>query len=317
MEDKPSSEEIGVQDLFRQFGEILNRITNLFLRFFNFILRNLIILIVLVVVGATIGYFMDKTTDEKFETDFVVSTVVPGSGNYLEKGLAEFKSDLNREDIDWRKKWNIDTEQKPTVSFETSSNMRVRFMSEGEEEYIDFLKSNAALDLAGVENSLKEEAVSYNVKVIHSAETDANKVLEGILLQLRDNDYFKELSREVSKDLIFRKESNYFLLSQIDSLFKSVSKGMSKNAASSNDVVFNNQAMDLGELVNRRIELQEDNSDVIEKSVLAEDLLRKTDEGRSKKIPHNYIVIIPCVLVGLFFVAVFFSIAFKKSRELR
>src|SRR5690554_5806149 len=95
MDSQPTqnnNEEIDLGDLFRLIKRFFEKIGNLLLRFLSFLLRNAIVLIILIVIGAIIGYFWQKSIEPLYKTEIIVATSF-GSQEYLFKAIdeAEYK----------------------------------------------------------------------------------------------------------------------------------------------------------------------------------------------------------------------------------
>lgn len=319
MDQKNPSEEIDMLDLFRLIKRGFIAIGDVFLRFFNFLLRNIIILVILVVVGVLIGWFLDSKTEKTYKTEVIVATNYD-SGEYLYKAINEIGFDLSKPDSTVLKKIGVSAKEAKKLKIEVEPVVVLKPTTDDEQRYMVMIKENNLLDADQMKEMFKKSAEEQKITLYHPLSVNSTKVLDKIVSYLRENEFYEDLNSDYYKTLTKQIKSNNFVESQIDSLFQNYSKGFKSQAPLSNNLTFFNNTLDLGKVLQFRLDMQEKTLELLKDRMSSKRFLRVVDQGRIQEVEHsalhNNLIKIPMLLIGLFFLVVFLRFVYGKSREL-
>ena len=199
-------------------------------------------------------------------------------------------------------------------------------MAEVENEYLEILENykdnDFVLDIVK-SKILKKSVVTHRITFTHKNPEKGVEYVAKILDYINSNSYFKELQLVNSKNAKSRIEKNEELIRQIDLLVSNFSEGL-KNSPNQGDkgmLVENENGTDISRLLSlknhitkegerKRIELAEQNQPI---SILN---LGKTHVVQKPFFNKN-IVLIPVLLLGLFFIFSLISYLNRKSIEIQ
>lgn len=315
-QSKSTSEEIDLFDLFKMIKRGFESVGNLFLRLISFFLRNAIVFIILIVIGAVIGYFWNKNTVTYYQTDAIISTDFEGA-TYLYKRVEELNFQFSIEDEDLKNRLNIENLSK--ISLKVSPIYFFRELSSGEEAYLEYLEEAKSIGDEEKDEALKNSIKTHNLTLYHPSDVDSKEVLDKILQELRKNEYFKELYSSQSSFLAQQIENNKKFIASLDELIKNYSENKGDNSGS---VVVNGANFDFNGLIYRRSDLQKETKLLIQEKIKNQEFLKVIDEGSAKKLEktklkdRNKMILAPLILILLFFTGLFAKNIIVKTRNL-
>ena len=316
---KNNDEEIDLGDLFRLLKKGVNSILNLFLRFVAFVLRHAIILIVLIIIGAIAGYFLQKNTVEKVKTEMIVAADY-GAAEYLYKSIEEIKYGLRSEDEELFNQLNLEEKNSvAAISINIVPILDIEEFSSDKERFYNLLNDSNVVSDETKDGMIQQISKFYRITLIHSQEVDSRSFLESVLKIIRNNDYYKEVYQLQAKKNQFLINSNEFLISHIDSLIKNYSNKSTLGQQGSNSITSNE--LDLGQLIGNRSNLLEELDILYEKKVASEELFTLVDLGspsflENKSLSSHKIILIPLLLVLGYFGLIIFVKVVQKARKL-
>ncbi|MBW2961537.1 hypothetical protein [Mesonia aestuariivivens] len=314
---KNNNEEIDLGDLFQLFKRGINYIGNLFLRFIAFLLRHAIILIVLIIIGAFAGYFLQKNSGVLIKTEMIVAADY-GSPEYLYKSVEEVNFKLNNNDEKLYSKLDFN-ESKPYLLLDIDPLFEVDELSNDQLKYYELLNESNFLTEDNKRDVTNTISKFYKLTLIHPRDIDSSHILNEILSVIRDNDYYQSVYKIQAKKNQFLINSNEFLISQIDSLIKNYSKSNTINIPSSNNIISND--LNLGELIGDRSNLLEELEVMYAKKITNEEFLKIVDLGNPSeitdvKISSYKVLFIPILLVLAYFGLIIFIKIVRKAQKL-
>lgn len=315
------NEEIDLGDLFHAIRKGLDRVGLLFLLFFNFLIRNIIILVVLIIIGATVGYFLDADNGRAYKTEYIVAANYD-VGMYLFKEIDEVNFKLAINDSDLYKKLGIDSKHNKILGLAIKPIiLKNDELTPNEERYLENIKEGEFLDKTQKKDMYLKSANRYKITLTHRLPLDSKAVMEKLISYLRENDYYASLYGDYSQHVKDDLKSNQYVLQQLDSLFKSFSK---KNtlATQPNMSFYNEQnEVDLTQLLEQRDLLQKQTKKLLEEKHASKNFLEIIDSGSVQnttglRLGDKRMILYPILLVFLFFLVIFFIRIFKKARAL-
>ncbi|MDT0620499.1 hypothetical protein [Croceitalea vernalis] len=330
MANQPSNtnnDEIDLGQLFHLIGKgidnFFNFIANIFKQFFHlivlfllFLQKNFIVLIVTLILGTVVGYFMDKLKTEKFVSRMVVEPNF-NSVQQLYNNI-DFYNDLakSKDSIALSQSLEVTVGQASTikkvfVDSYSDENQKVKLF----DNFIRELDTTTvkALDFQSyLENFNSMDARFHQISVISSNNTVAKIIQPAIIESISDNDYFKLQKRINDNNLKLQDSIIMNQLVEVDSLQKLYKTVLVKEADKPMQGTNINLAEN-GESQNKELAL------IQERNVLKNQLVKLNEERANKSailnvisdFPargvkqdgfwNNYLFVIPLAMLSLIF----------------
>lgn len=320
-----SSDEIDLGQLFHMIGRGFNAIFRFFLRVFLYLKKNIFILIGLAIIGLAAGYGLNQIITKKLKTEVIVEPQIE-SKNYLYDVVNEIQANIKAKDTAFFKSIGIDDIDFDGLEVTISPVDDNKESTESEMKYLELLQSfentDAIADIVRAELQNKSSfnhRITFYFKNVQLGKQFANQVLGYI----NSNPYFERLIEVNRSNAESRIEQNQILLKQVDEIILNYTSGL---AAKANTAVSDRIVLDTQEQVNI--------ADLFEyKNRLIRDIEMKKLELEEQKEPVNIInfgktqvvhksffgkniILIPLVLVSLFFLISFLEYLNRKSKEL-
>jgi hypothetical protein len=328
MEEKNSSnpsknsDEIDLGQLFQLIGNGFNKLFKVFLRLFLYLKRNVLILIGLIIVGAGIGYGLNQIVSKKFKTEVIVKPQMD-SKNYLYDVIDEIQANIKSKNTAFFESIGIENIDYSGLDI-AISRVTGDSNSDSDKQYLELLQSFDDTDaIADIVRAELQNKSSYNHRITFFykdaglGEDFAKKVMRYI----NDNTYFKGLL------VIYRSnakiEQNMRLLNQVDEIIANYSNKIKRtdNSLGNDRIILDNQeTVDITGLFDLKNSLIED---IEAKKIELEqrtEAVKIINFGKTQQITKSFfgknIVIIPLLLVGLFFLLSIMKYLNRKSKEI-
>ncbi len=315
-----NNEEIDLGDLFRLLKKGFEKLGNLLLRFIAFLLRNAIVLIILIIIGAVAGYFLQKKSSNLVKTEMIVASDF-GSAEYLFKSVKELQYKLKIKDEATIEKLEL-KDSNTALSLDVKPIIDLDKLTREEETYFEVLNESNFLDEEAKQGLIRKISNFYKITLYHANDIDSRRILNSIINIIRDNDYFKKVYELNLHKIKFLINSNEYLISQMDSLLANYSENLSDNKQLNSSSLYNiNNTLDLGVMIGNRADLVEELDNLYSKKVANEELFRLVDLGypsavEKKGIGSYKIILIPFLLVLAYFGLIIFVKVVQKARKI-
>lgn len=319
-----SSDEIDLGQLFQLIGRGFNAVFRFFLRVFLYLKKNIFILIGLVVVGLAIGYGLNKIISKKLKTEVIVKPQME-SKNYLYDVINEIQANIKAKDTVFFK--SIGIEEIDFSGLEVTINRVVEeATTETDTQYLELLQSFENTDaIADIVRAELQNKSSFNHRITFFfknpslGKTFANTVMEYI----NTNPYFDGLIEISRANATSRIEENQLLLKQVDEIITNYTSSLAAkgNTSKSGRIVLDNQEQvniaDLFEYKNLLIrDIETKKLELVERT----EPVSVINFGKPQMVQTSFfgknIVLIPLVLLAIFFLVSFLIYLNNKSRTL-
>jgi len=312
-------EEVNLGDLFVLIKKGFQKIEYSFLRFVNFIFKQAIVLISIILVGALIGYFIQKNSVKMLKTEVIVAADF-GSSEYLYKSIEELQYKINLSDQNTLKMLNITTDISG-LKIKIDPIINIDELTNSEEQYYRTFTESSFIKEELKKSMITRLSKFYKITLIHPKNIDSRIFLEQMLTSLKNNEYYNEVYKLNSKKIDFLINSNEFLISQIDSLILNYSRESKIKDSQNSSINFTNNVSDLGEVVGNRKDLVQELNELYENKVATQELFKVVDLGYPTEINNKTItsyktVLIPLLLVLVYFAFIILSKVIIKARKL-
>ena len=322
-----ASDEIDLGQLFQLIGKGFDNLFRAFLRFFIYIKKNAWILLGLIVLGVGVGVGLNQVITKKMKTEVIVKPNMQ-SKNYLYDVIDEVEANIIAKDTLFFKSIGIELSEKDFNGLEVMINPVDKNGGNTDEDikYLEILQNfedtDAIDDIVRAElrnNKSFNHRITFYFKDHQIGVKFAKKVLEYI----NNNEYFDGLIAVYRENALSRIDQNEKLLKQLDEITTNYTKklGDEEGFTSTEKIVFDNQETvnitGLFELKNTLIhDIESKKLELEQRS----DPIRVINFGRTQQVQKAFfgknIILIPLLLVGLFFLVAIASYLDKKASEM-
>ncbi|WP_281541793.1 hypothetical protein [Maribacter aestuarii] len=317
-----SFDEIDLGQLLNLIGKGFNRIGRGILRLFIYLKRNALILLGLILAGLAIGYGLNQVITKKHKTEVIVKPNME-SKNYLYDVVDEIQANVKAKDSTFFKNIGIGNIDFYGLEVTIAPVDSRTLSSEDDTKYLELLQSfentNSIADIVRAELQNKSSfnhRITFYYKNKKSGEEFAKKALRYI----NSNQYFLGLIEVYRNNAQSRIDKNQTLLKQVDEIIINYTKNLASENNFTNDrIVLDNQEQvniaDIFEYKNRlirdietkKLELQESLEPISIINFGKQQVVQKSFFGKN-------IVLIPLLLISLFFLYSFLSFLNNKSK---
>lgn len=310
-----SQDEIDLSIISRSIRNLFSSISSFIYNCIQFLLRNIIIIVILIIVGAALGYFL-KSEDKKYEHTI---TVTPnfGSVEYLYAKVELLQSKFTNKDTVFLKSAGF-TEYAQLLKIDIKPIADIyKFVKADEINYKTF---ELLADGANVSKIIDETPTARNYK-FHKIEfvtrgKIGDKVVQQLLHYLNNSPFYQQMQVEYTRDLKHKIEANDLSLKQIDDILNAAAQNLAQTRTA-NNFSYYNQTLELPDLIyskNNFLKVQLDNKvDLMMFDKVIKESSVITNIKLKNKLNDLLVLILPILFILLFA----FFLQFKKfySRE--
>lgn len=247
MSTNSQDQEIDLGQVFKKIGDFYQLILDKIFDLILFLKRNIIVIIVLFILGAGLGYYLDK--DSKIYDHEIIVLPNFGSTDYLYSKVNLLESKRKEKDTSFLNKLGfIDKNDFKKIEIEPIIDVY---------QFIDSKESNFGLiklmaEDGDLQKIIKDDVTSKNypfhvIKIKTASIITSDKIKTSILKYLNDSDYFKVIQNQSIENLKSKIVTNDETVTQIDNLLNDFAKTSSSNQKSDKLVYYNenNQLNDI------------------------------------------------------------------------
>ena len=305
----PDNQEIDLSQVSKRIGKAFEDFSTWIFRGILFIKRNVIILAVLFIIGAGLGYYLDKST-KVYDHQIIVSPNF-GSTDYLYSKINLLKAKISEHDTAFLKKVGI-IDTKKLANIEIKPITDVYKFIDNKPQNFDLIKLMA--EDGDINKIVVDEVTSRNypfhiISYTTSSITDENKTLNPIMSFLNDSDYFKIVQKVYLENLKIKYSSNDSIIGQIDGILNEFAVNNSSTGSKSDKLVYYNENTQLNDVIKTKeglihekgtIRLDLLNADQIIKNRSSVLNIKNTESVNGKmKLVLPFVFIVLFVIFGL------------------
>jgi hypothetical protein len=310
-----SDQEVDLSQIFTKMGLFVDRV---FLRLFEgflFLKRNVLVLVVLLVLGAGLGFFLDKSRTAYDHQIIVMPNF--GSTDYLYGKVALLNAKIKENDSLFLQKIGFNSAVK-LRNIEVAPVIDVYKFVGNDEQRLELVKLMA--DEGGAAKSVENELTSKNYPFHELSISTAKKVgqddfVKPLLAYLNDSKYFSDIQKESLNNLEMTRKENDSILKQINSLLNNFSKNQ-KGPSSS--LVYYNENTQLNDLIkNKEAIIKQQGNNRLEKinfERVIKEVSLVTNIKNVKSINGKLKFLAPLLFVGLFIFGSLFVRFYQKLK---
>lgn len=319
-----NSDEIDLGQLFQLIGKGFNKIFISLLRVFMYFKKNIFILLGLLVLGAGIGYGLSKISTKKLKAEVIVKPTIE-SKNYLYDVVDEIQANIKSKNIEFFNDIGLPVDNLEGFEISIGPVDDGKVTSESEMKFLELLQNFDAESVAGIVRAELQNKTSYTHRITfnYSKANNGQLFAEKVMDYINSNEYFDGLIEIYRENATSRIEENKKLLKQVDEIIVNYSKTIAQNNSSSSTdriVLDNQERIDItGLLKLKSFLIKEIESKKIELKNRTE-IIRVVNFGKTQEDRKSFfgkeVILIPLILLGLFFLYSFLKYLNRKSSEL-
>ncbi|RXM43363.1 hypothetical protein [Flavobacterium sp. YO64] len=244
-----SEQEIDIFDLSKTIGNFFGRINALLFRSIQFFIRNWIIILVLIVLGFGLGWFLDSNK-KTFQNEVIVTPNF-GSVDYLYSKIDLIESKIVSGDTVFLKKVVGIPNPKAIKKIEIKPIADVYKFIEDKEQNFELIKLMA--EVGEVKKVLEDNITSKNytfhtISFVSNKESDDKEIVAPLMQYLNSSEYFNALQKIGYKNLEQQIAKNDTIIAQIDDVLNGFSSTV-KNGPKNDKLVYYNENTQLNDLI--------------------------------------------------------------------
>ncbi|RKR14782.1 hypothetical protein CLV91_0861 [Maribacter vaceletii] len=323
-----SSDEIDLGQLFELIKKGFHKVFIGILRVFLYFKKNLLILVLLGVVGVGLGYGLKQISTITKKTEVIVKPNFE-SKDYLYGIVNELQSKIKGKDNEFYSSIGIDLEAIKGFKIEIEpvqeSNNKVVNLEESLKylEYLGNLKDDNSIKQVVKNEVLASSYVNHKISFLYKDAKMGQDAAEKIISYINKNKYFQELKEIYLDNAESQIRENEALVKQIDLLVTNYTKALgSKNGTSGDGMVLlgGEEGLDIPQLLNLKNKLIETTGTNKLEIKEQQETIKILNFGGPQQIKQAFftkgLVLIPSILIFLFFVWSFIKYLNKKTKEL-
>lgn len=270
------NQEIDLFQVFKSVGRFFEKINTGIFRCIQFFVKKAIVIIVLVILGIGLGFYLDKT-QKKFDHQIIVTPNFK-SADYLYSKINLINSKIIEGDTAFLK--NSVGLKHPEIlkGIKIKPITDVYKFIENKNENFELIKLMAeAGDINKIlEDNLTSKNYTNHEIIIKTDELASDEsTIQPILNFLNESDYFKKIQIEEFKNIQIKLSQNDTIISQIDAVLNGFSSSVNRNQQS-DKLVYYNENTQLNDVIKTKEAL------IYQQGVLRVDLI-----GMDKIIKEN------------------------------
>ncbi|MDT7828919.1 hypothetical protein RQM65_09625 [Pricia sp. S334] len=323
---RPESDEIDLGRLLNIINRGFNRLFRGFLLLFLYLKKNIFWLLGLVALGLVIGVLLNSTIDKKLKTEVIVKPNFE-SKNYLYDVVEEIQANIVAKDTQALNKLGVDIAD--LRGFEISIEPIEKSKEDQENlkdknEYLEILQNFKEQEFVPevIRSEILDKTVlTHRIIFLHKNPFNGQEVVAKIMDYINSNPYFSEVRQVSVKNAQDRIAKNRELIDQIDILIKNYSQklGRSDDVSGRQGTLFLNaeEPLDIAGLFALKNTLIKQIGDKEIDLVQLKEAVNIVNFGKTQEVKNQFLnkslIILPLVLVGLFFLWTLLRYLNKKA----
>lgn len=317
------NEEIDIFYILKMLKEALRKWNASVFRGINFILRNWIIIVVLIVAGAAYGYYsnLDDKRDKKAS---VLLRVNFDAVNYVYKSLELLSEKVGQKDQKFLSEIGFDAETPEITSIEIKPVINLKEIVDQYEinnRNFEAVLKNIDFKEEEEETPISETLISsykYHIIEFELTNNANNNTLTKVLDYLNNNEVLQELKKVTNEDIIEHVAMHKQTIKQIDKVLDTYTSNKSL-ASPSSQIYVVDKNFSINNIIETKIELQQKIESLNKYLVYSKDVVVFVNDPNvtylNKGLLDKKAILYPIVLVFLFLFLSFLRYLFMVLKE--
>ena len=322
----PSSDEIDLGQLLRMIRNGFIAIFKAFLRFFVYLKRHVILLGALVFIGALIGFGLNQIVSKKLKTEVIVKPNFD-SKDYLYDVVEEIGANIMAKDTSFFETLGIAIAELEgfQIAIEPIEEYNENEDTENDLKYLELLQNFQGEDFATeiLKSELqKKTTLSHRINFFYKKAGTGAENSKKLMDYINSNTYFDELQQVFLENSKLRITQNQVLIEQIDNLISNYSDRIENNPDSTEGMIYlgGENGLNVPSLLSLKNRLISDIEQLKLEMVQQKSPVQIIYMGKPQEVKRTFlnqgILLVPTLLLFLFFLYSFVKYLNKKSNEL-
>ena len=311
------NQEIDLSQISKKFGSFFEKIAIKIFNGFLFIKRNLIIIGLLFIIGAVLGYIMDKS-ETRYDNQIIVTPNFSTS-DYLYSKIDLINSKVSEGDTLFLKNTVGIKDAKKFAGIKIEPITDIYTFIGGNPvnfEFVKLLAEGGDLKKIVDDKLTSKNYLYHHISYVTSKPTDEEKTVKPLLTFLNNSEYYTKIQKEYINNIQIKIIENDSTLTQINGVLNSFSSTLN-GSQKSDKLVYYNDNTQLNEVIKTKNEL------ILEQGVHKIELINldkiikessttlniKNTKGLNGKMK----LVLPFIFVFIFFIFGFFRAYYKNQ----
>jgi hypothetical protein len=311
-------QEIDIFQLSRSIGSFFDRVNAFIFRFIQFFLRNWIVVLLLVIVGFGLGWYLDS--NKKTFQNQVIVTPNFESVDYLYAKIDLIEAKIVSGDTVFLKNVVGIPHPKAIKKIEIKPIADVYKFIEDKEQNFELIKLMA--EVGEVKKVLEDNVTSKNytfhtISFVSSKVIDEKEVVEPLLKYLNSSAYFNEIQKIGYRNLEQEIAQNDTIIAQIDNVLNGFSNTV-KNGAKNDKLVYYNENLQLNDIIKTKQKLVTDQGknriELIRFDKTIKEINSTLNIDDHKIVSGNFKILFPLFFLFVFVLVSLFSRFYQRQK---
>lgn len=321
MNTTPSNQnekEISFSDISKSVGSMFQRLNRFIFTSIQFVIRNIIVLLILIVIGVGLGYYLDKT-QKVYDHQIIVSPNF-GSVDYLYSGVELINSKIKERDSVFLKSIGfakpsklIQVEIKPVIDVYKFVN---RTGNEIDFQMLKLMAENGDMKKIVEDPTTSRNYTSHSITFSTKNRTTNKQTIEPLLKYLNSSDYYKKVQQQTLKNVELKMAANTRTIAQIDGFLDELARNDMN--ASRTSAVYVNENRQLNDVIETKDKLLQEQAylrlELVGYDKIVKDNTIITNIENKKAANGKMKLLLPFIFVLIFLIITVF-ISFYKSQK--
>lgn len=311
--------EIDLTQISRMMGRTKDRFASGVYRGMLFVKRNAVVLLILLIVGGVVGYFLDREKTV-YGQEIIVTTNFK-SADYLYSKITLLNSKILENDTIFFKNIGINDFEN-ILKIEITPIVDIyRFVGEEDHnfELLKLMAEDGDLKKIMVDNATGKNYRNHLIKIQTLGYANYNRLITPILEYLNKSNFFDEVQKISIKNLQIQIAQNDIMIGQIDTILNSFTKN-SQRKTNSDKLVYYSDNNQLHELLKTKETILKENSIAKLDLMLSDKIIKENTTTLNNKAKVNIYnkmkFILPLILIVLFLL-ITYCISFYRKQTLK
>lgn len=309
-----ADDEVDLKAISGSIGKFFRGIERIFFKSFEYLIRNIIWIVLIIAVGFALGYFLDEQ-DRPYEHEVIVRPNF-NSAHYLYSKVDYLSSIIRERDTVSIKKLGVNSPEKLLgVKLEPIVDV-YNFVSRHELNFktLELLAEDGDLNKIVMEPTTSMNYTHHMLTIVTRQKTSREAVVKPIMDFFNDSPYYASVKAESVNNVKSKMKTNEVLIAQIDAILESVAQktvtgGTVVNSESQLDNVIRTKDALIEEQGFFRVELH-NLTDIVKPTSVVLNI------ERNKKLDDKMKFVLPILFVVLFvFIQNFFRVYRNYKRR--
>lgn len=312
-----SDQEIDIFQLSRSIGGFFDRVNRSVFRAIQFFIRNWIVVLVLVVLGAVLGYYLDS--NKKSYNNQIVVTPNFESVDYLYAKVDLIQAKIASGDLGFLRNIVGITDPKAIRKIEIKPVADVYKFIEDKEQNFELIKLMA--EVGEVKKVLEDNITSKNytyhtISFLSNGLVNEKEVVEPLLKYLNNSAYFNSIQKIGYKNLEVEIAQNDTIIAQIDQVLNGLSS-TAKNSSKNEKLVYYSENLQLNDIIKTKQKLVTEQGKNRFRLVSFDKTIKEINTtlniNENKTVNGNFKIWLPIFFIFLFVLVSLFRKFYRKQ----